>query len=140
SSRCHGVSGPKAWPGADCRAEYRRSRPSAFSRIALRALDFVFAQSAPPSRLTLGSSPPTYLVTWSSWSLGPYRRSPGWPFFEGAYSMTRYSRVVRLAPEPTTRLVISTKRPTPWWAWTTWSPGRSWSESTTLRRGEGLSR
>src|SRR5690625_1379122 len=115
SSRCHGVSGPKACPGAVWRAEYRRTSSSAISRMALRALDLVLAQSLPPIRLTEGSSPPTYLVTWSSWSLGTYRRSPGWPFFDGAYSMTRYSRVVRFAPVPTVRLVISTKRPTPWW-------------------------
>jgi len=40
------------------------------SRTALRARDLAFCQSAPPSRCIEGDSPPTYLVTCSSWSVG----------------------------------------------------------------------
>ena len=109
SSRCHGVSGPKVWPGAAIRAEYSLIRSAAISLTAFLARCLVFAQSAPPSRCSVGASPPTYLVTWSSWSVGTNSRSPGWPRLAGAYSSTRYSRV---APW-TVRCTISTYRPTP---------------------------
>lgn len=75
------------------RAEYSRMSSEAISLTALRARPFVFAQSEPPMRLRLGgASPPTYFVTWSSWSVGTYSRSPGWPRLDDAYSITRYSR------------------------------------------------
>ena len=70
SSRCHGVSGPNACPGEAIRAEYSRISSAAIWRTALRARPLVLAQSAPPSRCRLGASPPTYRVTWSSWSVG----------------------------------------------------------------------
>ena len=103
------MSGPNACPGEAIRAEYSRISSAAISRTALRARPLVLAQSAPPSRCRLGASPPEYLVTSSSWSVGRYSRSGGWPRLLGAYSMTRYSRV---APD-TVRLVISRYRPTP---------------------------
>ena len=78
-------------------AEYSRISSAAICRTALRARPLVLAQSAPPSRCRLGASPPEYLVTSSSWSVGTYSRSGGWPRLLGAYSMTRYSRV---APWP----------------------------------------
>ena len=109
SSRCHGVSGPNACPGDAIRAEYSRISSAAISLTALRARPLVLAQSAPPSRCRAGASPPTYLVTSSSWSVGRYSRSGGCPRLPGAYSMTRYSRVAPC----TVRLVISTYRPTP---------------------------
>ena len=93
SSRCHGVSGPKAWPREAIRAEYSRISSPAISLTALRALDLVFAQSAPPILHSAGVSPPTYRVTWSSWSVGTKSRSPGAPRLDGAYSSTRYSRM-----------------------------------------------
>src|SRR6478609_3873951 len=49
----------------------------AISLTAFFALPLVLAQSLPPILLSVGASPPTYLVTWSSWSLGTYSRSPG---------------------------------------------------------------
>ncbi|CAO0830522.1 hypothetical protein SMICM17S_11593 [Streptomyces microflavus] len=70
SSRCQGVSGPKEWPGAAIRAEYSLMRSAAISLTAFFARCFVFVQSAPPSRCRVGASPPTYLVTCSSWSVG----------------------------------------------------------------------
>ena len=103
SSRCQGVSALNAWPADAIRAEYRRISSEAICLTALRARPFVFAQSAPPSRCRVGVSPPTYLVTWSSWSVGTYSRSGGWPRLPGAYSMTRYS----LTAPWTLRLVIS---------------------------------
>lgn len=51
----------------------------------------------------LGASAPMYLLTWSSWSVGMNSLSAGAPRLEGAYSMTRYSRVVLLAPVPMVR-------------------------------------
>ena len=54
-----GVSGPKAWPREAIRAEYSRMSSPAISLTALRALDLVLAQSAPPILLSTGVSPPT---------------------------------------------------------------------------------
>ena len=58
-SRCHGVSGPNARPGADCRLAYSWTSSVAISRTALRALRLVFCQSAPPILDSVGASPPT---------------------------------------------------------------------------------
>ena len=77
SSRCQGVSGAKAWPVLAWRAAYKRTSSPAISLTALRALPFVFAQSLPPRRCTLGDSPPTYRVIMSSWSIGRNSRSAG---------------------------------------------------------------
>ena len=79
SSRCHGVSGPNACPAVAMRAEYSRMSSAAISLTAFLARPLVLAQSPPPILDRLGASPPTYLVTWSSWSLGTKSRSPGWP-------------------------------------------------------------
>ena len=57
-------------PGDAVRAEYSRISSPAIWRTALRARPLVFAQSAPPSLCSVGASPPTYLVTSSSWSVG----------------------------------------------------------------------
>ena len=103
------MSGPKANPGEAIRAEYSRISSEAICRTALRARPLALAQSAPPSRCRVGASPPEYLVTSSSWSVGTYSRSGGWPRLPGAYSITRYSRVAPAA----VREVISTYRPTP---------------------------
>src|SRR5204862_208575 len=81
----------------------------AVGQAALRARPLALAQSAPPRRCRVGASPPEYLVTSSSWSVGTYSRSGGWPRLPGAYSITRYSRVAPAA----VREVISTYRPTP---------------------------
>ncbi len=59
SSRCQGVSGENAYPGADVRAAYSRISSPAICLTALRARPFAFCQSAPPRRCTLGASPPT---------------------------------------------------------------------------------
>ena len=59
SSRCHGVSGEKANPGAAMRAEYSLTRSTASSRTALRALPLVAAQSEPPILESAGESLPT---------------------------------------------------------------------------------
>ena len=48
--------------------------------------------------------------------------------------------VVAVGPEPMVRCTISTNRPTPCCSCTTWSPGRSCSGSTTLRRRLGIRR
>ncbi len=113
SSRCHGVSGPKECPWVAIRAEYRRISSPAISLTCLRARALVFFQSAPPILDSDGDSPPVYLVTWSSWSIGTNSRSPGCPRLDDAYSMTRYSRVAAFAPAPSVRCTISTNRPTP---------------------------
>ncbi len=89
SSRCQGVSCPNACPGEAIRAWYSRISPAAMSRTALRARPLALAQSAPPSRCRAGASPPVYRVTSSSWSVGRYSRSGGWPRLLGAYSITR---------------------------------------------------
>lgn len=70
SSRCHGVSEPKAYPGAAMRALYSLIRSAAISLTAFLARALVFVQSAPPRRCRVGASPPTYLVICSSWSVG----------------------------------------------------------------------
>ncbi len=132
--------GPNAWPCVAMRAEYRRMSSPAISLTCLRARDFVLAQSDPPILLRLGASPPVYFVTWSSWSMGTNRRSPGWPRLLDAYSITRYSRVAALPPVPSVRCTSSTKRPTPCCSCTTKSPALSWSGSTTLRRRLGILR
>ena len=77
SSRCHGVSGPNAYPFAAMRAEYSLTSSTAMSRTALRALPFAAAQSLPPIFDSVGASPPTYLLKRSSWSVGTYSLSPG---------------------------------------------------------------
>src|ERR1700728_425274 len=94
---------------------------AAISRTALRARPLVLAQSAPPRRCSAGDSPPTYLVTSSSWSVGTYSRSGGCPRLAAAYSRTRYSRVAPAA----VLLVISTNpatRPPPVLRATRWPP------------------
>lgn len=77
SSRCHGVSGPKAWPLAAMRAEYSLTSSTAMSRTALRALPLACAQSLPPIFESVGPSPPTYFDSRSSWSVGTKSLSPG---------------------------------------------------------------
>ena len=59
SSRCHGVSGPKAWPLDAMRAEYSRISSLAISLTAFLALRLVLFQSAPPILDSDGASPPT---------------------------------------------------------------------------------
>ena len=59
SSRCHGVSGPNACPGAACRAAYSCTSSAAICLTAFLALALVFFQSEPPSLFSVGSSPPT---------------------------------------------------------------------------------
>ena len=59
SSRCQGVSGPKAWPGEAIRAEYSRTSSAAISRTFLRTLAFWRSHSRLPRRDSLGCSPPT---------------------------------------------------------------------------------
>ena len=115
SSRCHGVSGANACPGADALAAYSCTSFAAICRTALRARPLVFAQSAPPSLFSVGTSPPTYRDSRSSASVGTKSRSPGWPRLLGAYSTTRYSRV---AP-PAVRCTMSMYLPMPCWACTT---------------------
>ncbi len=77
SSRCHGVSGPNAWPFDAMRAEYSFTRSTAMSRTALRAFDLAADQSEPPIFDSVGFSPPTYRESWSSWSVGTKSLSPG---------------------------------------------------------------
>ena len=113
SSFCHGVSGLNAKPGVRWRAEYSLTRSSAISWTCLRAFALVAAQSEPPSLLSFGASAPMYLLIWSSWSVGMNSLSAGAPRLLGAYSMTRYSRVVRLAPVPMVRWRMPTNRPMP---------------------------
>ena len=59
SSRCHGVSGAKAWPLVACRAAYSLISSAAICRTALRARPLRLFQSEPPSRSSDGCSPPT---------------------------------------------------------------------------------
>ena len=59
SSRCHGLSGPNAWPRVACRAAYSLISSAAICLTALRARPLRLAQSAPPSRSSEGCSPPT---------------------------------------------------------------------------------
>ena len=63
NSACHGVSGPKAWPVTWSRRRYSATNSSATSCTAARALDRAFCHSDPPSRLTVGESPPAYGVS-----------------------------------------------------------------------------
>ena len=70
NSRCHGVSGENAKPGALVRAAYKRINSPAISFTAFFARDFALIQSAPPMRWIAGASPPTYRVTCSSASVG----------------------------------------------------------------------
>jgi hypothetical protein len=100
----------------------------------------VLAQSEPPILDSAGVSPPTYRVTWSSWSVGTNSRSPGAPRLAGAYSSTRYSRMVLVGPAPEERCTSSTNLATPCCSWTTKSPSVSCSGSTALRRFEGILR
>ena len=57
SSRCHTVSGLKAWPGSERRAAYVLIRFSAISWIAAFARARVFCQLPEPSRWMLGLAP-----------------------------------------------------------------------------------
>ena len=77
NSRCQGVSGEKAKPGELVRAAYRRMSSPAIWRTALRARPLAFCHSPLPIRCTVGVSPPTYLLTCSSASVGTNMRSPG---------------------------------------------------------------
>ena len=58
SSACQGVSGPKALPSTSRRRRYRATSSSAISWTAARALERARCHSEPPSRLTVGESPP----------------------------------------------------------------------------------
>ncbi|CAB4766442.1 unannotated protein [freshwater metagenome] len=58
----------------------------------------------PPILFNDGDSPPTYLVTCSKVSVGTNIRSAGSPRFDGAYSITKYSREA-----PLLVLVISSR-------------------------------
>ena len=58
-SACHGVSGPNGCPGDAWRLAYSDTSSPAISRTARRALVFVFVQSLPPRRLSVGACPPT---------------------------------------------------------------------------------
>ena len=69
-SCCHGVSGPKACPGVASRRRYSTTSSSAISRTALRTRARCFSKSAPPMRLSVGVSPPVYLRTKPTWSVG----------------------------------------------------------------------
>src|SRR6478609_1973210 len=91
-SACHGVSGPNACPGDACRLAYSDTSSLAIARTARRALVLVLAQSLPPSRLSVGASPPTYRESWSSESIGTNSLSDPPPRLLDAYSSTRYSR------------------------------------------------
>ena len=68
--------------------------------------------------------------------MGTKSRSPGWPFFDGAYSMIRYSR----SPPLIVRRTISTYLPTPCCSCTTKSPALSVIGSIALRRRDGMRR
>ena len=52
-----------------------------------------------------GASPPTYRVTWSSWSVGTYSRSPGWPRL---VARVLEHQVLAGRARPTVRCTIST--------------------------------
>ncbi|CAB4335271.1 unannotated protein [freshwater metagenome] len=94
NSRCQGVSGEKAKPGELVRAAYKRINSPAICFTALRARPLAFCHSPLPIRCTVGDSPPMYLLTCSNVSVGTKTRSPGCPRFAGAYSITKYSRVM----------------------------------------------
>ena len=57
-SVCHGESGAYANPSAASRLAYSASSSSARSVTALRTRCLVRSQSVPPSRLSVGCSPP----------------------------------------------------------------------------------
>jgi hypothetical protein len=62
--------GPEGVPG---RRHPRGVEPDELGRDLLDVLArpaLVCCQSEPPSLFSVGASPPTYLVTWSSWSVG----------------------------------------------------------------------
>ncbi len=86
------MSGPNAYPLDAMRAEYSRISSLAISLTAFLALRLVLFQSAPPILDNDGASPPTYVLTWSSCSVGTNNRSRGPLRLDGAYSSTRYSR------------------------------------------------
>ena len=105
SSRCHGVSGAEGvagggHPGA---VELDEAGGDLLDRLLRPALALGPVGAAEPVEAS-GASPPTYLVTSSSWSVGTKTRSPGWPFLLGANSRMRYSRVAPC----TVRCTIST--------------------------------
>ena len=77
SSRCQGVSGENAKPGALVRAAYSRMSSPAIALTALRARPLAFCHSPLPIRCTVGDSPPIYLLTCSNESVGTKIRSPG---------------------------------------------------------------
>ena len=75
-SRCHGVSCPKAWPSALTRFWYSTTSSWAISRTADLTRPLALAKSLPPSRCSVGASPPTYWRSVSIWSDGTYSLSP----------------------------------------------------------------
>ena len=115
NSFCQGVSGENAKPGELILAAYSLINSAAICLIAFLALRLLFCQSDPPIRCSAGASPPTYLVTCSKVSVGTNNLSAGWPRFDDAYSITRYSRDTPAID----RLINSKYLPTPCCSWTT---------------------
>src|SRR5690606_3352720 len=74
-SCCPGGSVGKANPSARARRRWRSTTCSATAAAALRTLARCSDQSRPPILDTRGVSPPVYLVTAASWSVGTYSRS-----------------------------------------------------------------
>ncbi len=72
TSCCQGVSSANAWPGVASRWRYSTTSSSAISCTALRTLARCRSKSAPPIRFSDGDSPPVYLRTNPTWSVGTY--------------------------------------------------------------------